>query len=114
MSSFEIKKARYESMIKKTLSYVIEFDSYDEIIKQINITSVVLNNDFSVAKIYISVLDKQKFDIILEKANSAISFFKKKLSDELDFKKTPNLIFLEDKAMANFERVEDILKKIRE
>lgn len=111
--SFQIRKERYESRICEIISQTIITEIYDDLIKQATILGCKLNNDYSIAKIYVSTFNESEIDMVLKKINSASSFFKKILSNELKLKKTPNIFFVKDESNENFQEVEKILQKIK-
>ncbi|MEF9985201.1 MAG: 30S ribosome-binding factor RbfA [Malacoplasma sp.] len=110
--SWKIRKERYESYIKDIVSKAILLEVYDDYIKMATILDVELTNDFSLAKIYVSTINKSDLDFVIQKINTAKSFFKKLLANELELKKVPNIIFLKDVSSEKFEEVENILKEI--
>lgn len=114
MNSKVIKKERLESQIKEIINETIVRDVYDDLIKMATIVDVRLTNDKSIAKIYISCYQKNLTDKVLQKLIGATGFFKKALSINLTLRKIPNLIFIKDTSMENYETIENILKEIKE
>ena len=108
-----IKKERYESLIKDLISNAISNDIYNPLIKLATVHYVKLSADISVAKIYISCYDKTKIDKILKKMNEAVGFFRTILAKNLDLRKVPTIIFLNDDSIDRIDEINAILESIK-
>lgn len=108
-----IKKERYESLIKDLISNAISTEIYNPLIKMASVHYVKLSNDISLAKVYISCYDKTKIGKILEKMNGAAGFFRTILAKNLDLRKVPNLIFLNDDSIDRVDEINTILESIK-
>lgn len=108
-----IKRERYESLIKTLISNAIATEVYNPIIKMATIHYVKLTADISIAKVYISCYDKTKIDKILKKINEASSFFRTILAKNLDLRKVPSLVFLNDDSIDRIDEINDILESIK-
>lgn len=109
-----IKKQRYESLIQDLISHAIYYEVYNPLIKLATIHYVKLSNDISMAKIYISCHDKSKIDKILKKMNEAAGFFRTILAKNLDLRKVPNLLFLNDDSIDRIDEIDSILRSLKE
>lgn len=109
-----VKKERYESLIHDLISHAIHHEVYNPLIKMATIHYVKLSNDISIAKIYISCYDKTKIDKILKKMNEAAGFFRTILAKNLDLRKVPNLLFLNDDSIDRVDQIESILRSLKE
>lgn len=112
--SSNIKKERYESLIKEIITDAITKEVYEPLIKLASIHYVNLSADKSIAKIYVSHYDKSKIPAILEKMNSASGFFRKKLADSLNLRRAPSVVFLNDDTIDKFDEIEEIIKQFKE
>ena len=109
-----IKKERYESLIKEIITDAITKEVYEPLIKWATLHYVNLSADKSIAKIYISHYDKNRIPVILNKMNSAASFFRKKLAESLNLRRAPSVIFLNDDTIDKFDEIETIIKQLKE
>ena len=110
-----IKYQRIESIINKEISNIIQFDIKDPKLGFCTITDVRVTNDYSYAKVYISFLGKQtRKDAGLKVLNKAKGHIRSLLSSRISIKKTPELIFILDDSLDKANRIENILKSIKE
>ena len=86
----------------------------DNNIKFVTITDVKLASDLSYAKIYVTVSDKDKVDITMQSLNQAKGFIRKKLSERIDIRHTPELSFTFDESIEYGKKIEQIIEKINE
>ncbi len=108
-----IKRERYESLIKTLVSNAIYSEVYNPLIRMATVHYVKLSNDISVAKIYISCHDKTKIGKILKKINEATGFFRTILAKNLDLRRVPRLVFLNDDALDRVDHINEILESIK-
>lgn len=109
-----IKKERYESLIKDIITDAISKEIYEPLIKLATVHYVNLTADKSIAKVYISHYDKNKIKSILDKMNAASGFFRKKLADSLNLRRAPSVVFLNDDTIDKFDEIEAIIKQFKE
>jgi ribosome-binding factor A len=108
---------RIASSIQRNLSIIINRVITDEIIGFISITEVKVTNNYSFATIFFTILKND---------DQTISYASKTLDENkvvirMELSKTighirviPQLIFKYDKSMAYSQRIEQILKEIKE
>lgn len=68
--------------------------------------------DESYAKVYFTVLDKDKKEKVLEDINNAASFIRGKLSERIEIRHTPELKFIYDDSIEYGEKIEKIIDKL--
>ena len=76
------------------------------------ITGCDITNDLSYAKVYFTVLDKDKKEKVLEDINNAASFIRGKLSERIEIRHTPELKFIYDDSIEYGEKIEKIIDKL--
>lgn len=109
----QIKKERLQSIIKKEISQIIFEDVKDPNIGFVTITDVDLTNDYSIAKVYVSFLDKIDInDYRLNNLNKAKGLIRSKLSKKLTIKKCPELIFILDESLKKGNRIEEVINEL--
>lgn len=111
----QIKKERLQSIIKKEISRIIFEDVKDPTIGFVTITDVVLTNDYSIAKVYVSFLDKIDInDYRIKNLNKAKGLIRNKLAHKLSIRKCPELIFVIDDSLQKGNHIEEVINKLKE
>lgn len=78
----------------------------------ISVTKVETTGDLRYAKVYISVLDKDKARDTLKGLKSAGGFLRREIAARLQLRYTPELQFVEDDSIAYGARMFDLLKSL--
>lgn len=109
------KKERLEKQIERELGNIILTDVKDERIRFVSITNVNLTGDLSIATVFFTVFgtDEQK-ENSAKVLKEAYGFIRSTLAKRIQVKKVPELIFKYDHSLENGERIEKILKEIRD
>lgn len=110
--SSTFKKEHLESAISQIINKTIKNDIYDNIIKKATILDVELSNDFSHVNVYVDTFNRDEVEMVIAKMNAARGFFRKKLSEELTIRKTPQIHFKNDKSIDRALRIDELIKKI--
>lgn len=109
---------RVEHLIKEEISLIFLYKLPDKLRDSsssfITVTSVKVSPDLKVAKIYISVLEKDKRNVVLEKIKSAAGFIRMELASRIRIKFVPELKFFIDDTMDYVEKIEGLIKQIHE
>ncbi len=107
------KIQRINSDILRYVSDIMANEANDVLLKKITITGCEVTNDLSYCKIYFTCIDDElKQDYLEKELNEAAPFIRGKLSERLDIRHTPELIFKYDKSIAYGERIESILDNL--
>lgn len=81
----------------------------------IGITGVEISGDLSVATIYVDVFSESlKLERVLAALRAAAGLIRSKLGDRLQVRRSPELRFAYDQAIARGARIEEILAEINE
>ena len=78
----------------------------------VSVTKVEATGDLRYAKVYISVLDKDKSKETLKGLKSASGFMRREIGNRLRLRYTPELVFEEDVSMEYGARMFDLLKSL--
>ena len=110
----ELKQNRLTGIISKNVSDIIQFELKDPV-GIVTVTGVDLTADYSLAKVYISILGNEKqversYDSLLKQK----SFIRTKLSKKLSIRKCPDLQFVIDKSIEYGNHIEELLEKIKQ
>ncbi len=108
-----LKKERLQSEILRHLTMIIRDDVKDSSVGYVTITDVILNNDSSIARVYVTFLDKyQKNEFRLAALNKAKGLIRSKLAKRLKIRKCPDIIFILDTSLKNANRIDEIINEI--
>ncbi len=108
-----VKIDRLSNTVLEVLSRIIFEEVKNPIIKNVILTSVSVTNDLSFAKVYFTCMniDKEK---ALAELNEAKGFLRGKLSENIDIRHTPELIFVYDNSIEYGMNIEKVIAKIHE
>ena len=109
-----IKIDRIASNMVKEISYILANEVKDNNIKFVTVTSVKLASDLSFAKVYVTVFDKEKTKETIKALDQAKGFIRKKLSERIDIRHTPELSFVFDESIEYGNKIEKIIQEINE
>ena len=110
----QIKLKRIASQIIKEVSDILNNVARDKIMHTITITGCDVSNDLSYAKIYFTCvlnIDKKSIEKELDEASS---YIRHELSERIDIRHTPKLVFKFDNSVEYGNHIEGILNKINE
>lgn len=109
-----VKIDRIASNMVKEISYILANEIKDNDIKFVTVTDVKLASDLSYAKVYVTVFDKEKIKETMKALDSARGFIRKKLSERIDIRHTPELSFVFDESIEYGNKIEKIIEQINE
>ncbi|CAG7602560.1 Ribosome-binding factor A [Paenibacillus solanacearum] len=111
----KIRVGRVGEQIKKELSQLIQAELKDPRIGFITVTGVDVTNDFSQAKIFLSVLgsDEQKAETLKALTRSS-GFLRSELGKRIRMRKIPELLFKFDASIDYGSKIENLLHQINE
>ncbi len=106
---------KIESEMKRLISIIITREIKDKTVTFVTITDVRVLKDLSNATIYYTVMGQDaKKDAVSKSLRKASGFIKSEIAKRMKIRKVPNLIFEYDQALAYGNRIDDILKKLKE
>ena len=108
-----VKIDRLSNTILEVLSRIIFEEVKNPIIKSVVLTSCSVTNDLSFAKVYFTCMDIDK-DKVMEELNEAKGFLRSQLSQNIDIRHTPELVFEFDNSIEYGMNIERIIKEIHE
>jgi ribosome-binding factor A len=112
MASHRIDKV--SNQIKEEVSMIFLKKLRDHPLGFITVTSVKVSPDLKIAKIYISVFEREKREATLEKVEALTKFIRSELASKLSLKFVPELKFFIDDTFDYVEKIEGLIKKIHE
>jgi ribosome-binding factor A len=111
MASFRLKKI--ESLIKEELSLIFLHKLRDPKLGLVTVTGVKLSPDLKIAKVYLSVFEKENREEILNKVNDINSMIRTLLAKKIYLNRVPELKFFIDDTQDYVEKMDDLFKKIK-
>jgi ribosome-binding factor A len=109
-----VKLERLESIIKKDVTEIIQFDLKDPHLGFCTITDVKVTRDYSYATIYVSFLGQEaRKGAGIKTLNRAKGYVRSLLSKKLSIRKVPELTFELDKSLENAQRIEALIAKTK-
>ncbi len=110
----QIKLKRIGAQIVKEVSDILNNEARDKLMHTITITGCDVTNDLSFAKIYFTCtldIDKKQIEKELEEASS---YVRHELSERIEIRHTPKLIFKFDESISYGNHIEEIIEEIHE
>ena len=107
------RKGRINEELQRELSALIR-TLKDPRVQQsmVSVTKVEATGDLRYAKVYISVLDKDKSKEPIKGLKSAGGFLRREIGSRLQLRYTPELIFEEDDSIAYGAKMFDLLRSL--
>lgn len=105
---------KVENLIKEEISLIFLHKLQSPDFGFLTITNVKVSPDLKIAKVYISIFEKEKRESALEKVRSKAGFIRSELASRLTIKFTPELKFFLDESLDYVEKIEVLIKKIHE
>ena len=107
------RKGRINEELQRELSSLIR-TLKDPRVQQsmVSVTKVEATGDLRYAKVYISVLDKDKSKETIKGLKSAGGFLRREIGSRLQLRYTPELVFEEDDSIAYGAKMFDLLRSL--
>lgn len=107
-----IKIERLNHAFQEEISMIMLREVKDEDLKFITITGVDTTNDLSFAKVYYTLLDESKKELLAEKLEKAAPFIRTELAKRVEVRHTPELKFIYDTSIEYGNHIESIIEKL--
>lgn len=105
---------KVENLIKEEISLIFLHKMQYPELGFLTITNVKVSPDLKIAKIYLSVLEKDKRDSALEYVKNKTGFLRSELASRIRLKFIPELKFFLDDTLDYVEKIEGLIKKIHQ
>ncbi len=109
-----IRTEKVAEIIKKELSLILLRETNDPSLGFVTVTTVKVSGDLNKAKVYVSVMDKERRQVTLEHLNNAKGHFRSKLAGRLKIRRVPEISFYIDDTLDYVENINRLIKKIHE
>lgn len=107
------RSGRLGDLLQREISKLIRDELTDPRLGMITISGVVVTDDLSFARVYVTVLEDDKRDISIEALNNAAGFFRTQLSKHLTLRIVPKVKFIYDNSLADGSRMDALLNSIK-
>jgi ribosome-binding factor A len=108
------RSIRVSDLLREEIALIIMNRIKDPRLGFITVTSVKVTDDLKIARVYLSVFNKEETEKSVEILNSAKGFIRAELSRKVKLKYIPQLEFFNDKSIEYGERIDHLLDKIKE
>lgn len=108
-----VKKEKMNNIIQRELSYILQTEVKDPHIGFCTITGVNVTADFSIAKIYVSFLNKNQKKS-MEALERSKGYIRSLLAKKLTIRKCPELQFVLDTSLEYGNKIEGIIDQLNE
>ncbi|KUP07150.1 ribosome-binding factor A [Bacillus coahuilensis m2-6] len=109
-----LRSNRIGEQMKKELGDIISRKIKDPRIGFVTVTDVQVTGDLQQAKVYITVLDDSKREDTLKGLSKAKGFIRSEIGSRIRLRKTPELLFEFDESIQYGNRIESIIRDIKE
>ena len=113
----DLRVKRISAEVQRVLSNALYKDLQDPRIDPVRtaIIDVEVMNDLSHAKVYVSVIgDEEVKKDTLEGFKKAEGFLKKEISEGVDLRHIPDLVFILDESSERGARIEEIIRELQD
>ena len=108
-----VRLDKVSSLIKEEISLIFLHKIQDPAFGLITITGVKLSPDLRNAKIYVSIYEKEKRDVLLQKVNDIKGYIKSQLAQRIrNLRFIPDLAFYIDDTLDYVEKMDGLFKEI--
>jgi ribosome-binding factor A len=109
-----IRTEKIQKLIKEEISLIFLHKIQDPELGLTTITKVKITPDLRSAKVYVSILDRDKREESLNKINDLRTLIRTELAHRVRLRHVPELTFFIDDSLDYAEKIEDIFRKIHE
>jgi ribosome-binding factor A len=103
---------KIEHLIKEEISLIFLYKMQDPALSLLTITNVKVSPDLKLVKIYLSVFDKEKRELVLERVKASTGYIRTELAQRIRIRYIPELKFFIDDTLDYVEKIENLIKKI--
>ncbi len=106
---------RVNEELKKEISQVINYElNNSNVTGMVSVTKVKVTPDLRYAKVYVSVLNSKNLNKTLEGLKSSSGFIRSRVAQTVNLRITPELVFEYDESIVYGEKIDAILKNLKE
>ena len=108
------RQGRIDEEYRKELSQIISYELKEpSVTGMISVTRVKVTPDLKYAKIYVSILNSKNLKKTMEGLKESTGFIRTQVAKTINLRITPELIFELDDSLEYGEKIEKILKELK-
>jgi len=107
------RQSRLAEQIRRELSNLVQLELRDPRMGMVTISAVDLSRDYSVAKVYFTVLEEDKVKPSKKALESAAGFLRKGLASKLSMRSLPRLTFFHDTSIERGRHLTSLIAEAR-
>lgn len=105
---------RVESQLQQELSFILMQKVQNPDFGLITVTNVRVSPDLKIARVYISVFNREQREPALEQIVGMTSLFRSMLGSRIKLRYTPELKFFIDDTLDYVEKIEGLIKQVHD
>ena len=105
---------RVSDLLREEIAEIVMKKVKDPRLGFLTITGVTITDDLKIAKVYVSILKGEERETTLDILNSAKGFIRGEIAKRVRMKTIPSLEFRIDESIEHGDRIDRLLKDIRE
>ena len=109
-----VRMEKVSRLIQEEISQIFLYKLNDPEFGFVTVTKAKLTPDLKIARIYISVFDKDKRALMLEKLSAIKKKIRSELASRVKLRSVPDLEFYIDDTLDYVEKMDNLFKKIHE
>lgn len=110
----QIRLKRLNHTYSEEISKILHDEMKDPDLNFVTITACDTTNDLSFAKVYYTVLEDSKKDVVAAALKKASPTIRSILSSRVNIRNTPELRFVYDNSIEYGRRIDEVIEKIKE
>jgi len=115
MPKNEARLNRINEELKKEISHIITFELKNpNVTGLISVTRAKITPDLKYAKVYVSILNAKSKEKTLQGLEESAGFIRSQIAKTINLRITPQIVFTLDDSMEYGEKIEGILKELKE
>lgn len=107
------RQSRLAEQIRRELSNVVQMEMRDPRMGMVTISAVELSRDYSVAKVYFTVLEDDKIDESKKVLEGSAGFLRKHLASQMSMRSLPRLTFAYDESIERGRHLSALIDNAR-
>jgi len=108
-----LRQEKVASLVQETLSNIFLQKVVDPEFGLVTITKTKITPDLRIARVYLSVFEKDKREYVLDHVNSMKGFIRSELAKRVDLRYTPELNFYIDDTFDYVDKMNEIFSNLK-
>jgi ribosome-binding factor A len=107
------RQQRINQLLRDEIDKLLRHETDDPVLaSMISITGVEVTQDLQKAKVYVSFLEDDAQNEIVQRLRKAARFFRREIAERVNLRHTPELEFVYDPSIARGARVLQLLREV--